>query len=1187
MIKFFRFEVRYWLKRPMVYIFLAIFALLVFGAMTSDNVQIGSGKGITHANAPLVIQTYFGVLSLIGLIMMTSFFNATATRDYSYGMDQIIFASPIKKKDFFFGKFFGAFFISTLPYIGITLAAWISPYMPWVDAQHFGPFSWPANLYGFLLFAVCNTFFSGAIIYAFAIYFRNPIISYLAAFGIIILYVIATVMTKDVENQHLAVLLDPIGSRAADIYTAYWTPAQRNTDYISFATGLFLVNRLLWAAVGLVILFIVYRLFDFTQSRHTARKRQRAAGDMEELPMTEHIPKVIPAHRPVAAWSHQFAFELRSIVRNNAFIILTAIGLLNLITDFIFNTGNFGQRSLPVTYSVIELIDGDMLLFIMAFIVFYSGYIVFREKDVRMDEIVDTTPVKNGMIVTTKLAAVLASIVIILALSTVMGMIFQLFSGFTRFQTGLYIRYFAMDLLTYFFTLVMAYLLQLLINNKYIGYVAIVAFLACNLFLWQALRVESNLVRFGKLPTVTYSDMNGFGPFVPGIAAFGLYWTLFCSLLILLIIGMSLRGKENGINQKVARMGVYLRSHPVLSTALLVLFLAFGGWMYYNIRILNSYISARDKEDRQATYEQKYKRDESLPLPFTTAVDFTIDLFPAKRSMHTQTRWWVKNIHSTPITTLPFNMPEKATNATLDIPGAILTSEDAPLRYNVYKLQKPLQPGDSLLVSYTADFVNRGVENEVSFTQLTSNGSFFNAGDILPVIGYASSNELTNTIDRRKHALARRQRLARLTRNCTDTCNTTYINNSANWVDCNTTISTSDGQIAVAPGTLIRQWKKDGRSYFNYRLQHKALDFFSFIAADYEVIRDSVNHIAIEIYFDKHHPYNVDRMVAAIKKSLSYYTANFGPYYQRECRIIEFPRYAGFAQAFPGTMPYSEAIGFINDLRDTSMIDLVTYVVSHEMGHQWWAHQVIGPAMQGSESFSEGLAQYSALMVMKKEYGPQKMSRFLKYELDSYLRGRAQEKEYENPLMRTENQGYIHYSKASLVYYYMQEMLGEQKFNAILKKVVSKYAYTEPPFPTAYNIVDELRAGTPDSLSYLITDLFENITLFDNRTTRVTATETSDHRYRVEMRLQCGKFRSDSLGNEKKVPMNDYIDVALFDKNTNDPGELGPCIATERLRITGDTTVFFTVAHRPYQAGVDPYHYLIDKIIADNLKKLD
>jgi hypothetical protein len=56
-------------------------------------------------------------------------------------------------------------------------------------------------------------------------------------------------------------------------------------------------------------------------------------------------------------------------------------------------------------------------------------------------------------------------------------------------------------------------------------------------------------------------------------------------------------------------------------------------------------------------------------------------------------------------------------------------------------------------------------------------------------------------------------------------------------------------------------------------------------------------------------------MLASVEKSLAYYTKNFGPYYHKQCRIIEFPRYASFAQAFPGTMPYSEGIGFIADLR--------------------------------------------------------------------------------------------------------------------------------------------------------------------------------------------------------------------------------------------------------------------------------
>jgi ABC-type transport system involved in multi-copper enzyme maturation permease subunit len=1188
--KFILFEIRYWLRRPMPYIFFLVFALFAFGFLDFDFIQIGAGRGITHANAPLVVQILYGAMSVLGLVAITSFFNATATRDYTSGMDQIVFASPIKKIHFFFGKFFGAWLVAILPYTGIALAALISPYMPWVDPTHYGPFSWQANLNGFLLFSAFNTLFGGAAIYAFAIYFRNPVLSYIAAFGIMVLNVMAAVMTKDIENQHWVLLLDPLGQHAFNVFTKYWSPAQRNTGYVSLSSGPFLLNRLLWGSIGMAILFWVYWAFDFTQARsRPAKKKGMEPATTLPSAMTPPTPitttpAVIRVRRPVSAWFHQFAFELKSITRNNAFIILTSIGLFNLIVDLSLSTGNFGQKNLPVTYSVVELISANLWIFIMAFIIFYSGYVVFREKEVKLDEIVDASPVSNGYIVTTKLAAVLTSVAIIQMVALIFGILFQLFHSFTRFEVWVYIRLFALDLLGFAFMLVAAYLIQLLVNNKYIGYFVIVAFLIANTFLWQAFRVEFNMVRFGKLPGIIYSDMNGFGPFVPGLIGFGLYWSLFCALLVLAIIGMNLRGKENGLRPKATRLALYLKSRVTLPTVLLVLFLTCGGWLYYNTKVLNIYGSSKKWERLQADYEKKYKKDEALPLPFTTALKYTIDLFPAKRSLHVHVEWWVKNVHETPITIIPFNMPNKASNDTLTIPGAALTATDPYLLYRTYTLQKPLQPGDSIRLTYTADFINRGIENEVSFTQITANGSFFHDNDILPVIGYSNQRELTNALDRRKYKLPQRQRLARLSRICTDTCNTSYINNSATWVDITTTISTSDNQIAIAPGSLVSQWHEKDRNYYTYQLHHKALNFFSFIAANYLVKRDSIDRVAIEIYYDKHHPYNVDRMISAVKKSLHYYTTNFGPYYQQECRIIEFPRYAGFAQSFPGTMPYSESIGFISDLRDTSTLDYVTYVVSHEMGHQWWAHQVIGPAMQGSESFSEGLAQYSALMVMKKEYGPEKMSRFLKYELDNYLRGRAQEKEYENPLMRTEGQSYIHYSKASLVYYYLQEMIGEQRLDTILKKIVTQYAYTNPPFPTAFNIVDQLKAGTPDSLSYLISDMFENITLFNNSVDSATVTKIADHRFQVKMKLLCEKIRCDSLGNEHKVPINDYIDVGIFERNRQDGSLLGNSLLTRRIRIHGDTTLTFIVPKWPYQVGVDPYHYLIDKVTEDNLK---
>ena len=207
------------------------------------------------------------------------------------------------------------------------------------------------------------------------------------------------------------------------------------------------------------------------------------------------------------------------------------------------------------------------------------------------------------------------------------------------------------------------------------------------------------------------------------------------------------------------------------------------------------------------------------------------------------------------------------------------------------------------------------------------------------------------------------------------------------------------------------------------------------------IARANAGPVALEVYHHPGHGINVQRMLKAMSDAVAYASAQFAPYQHRSARIVEFPRYRRFAQSFPGTMPYSEAIGFITDLRDTARIDMVYYVVAHEVAHQWWGHQVIGPRMQGATMLNESMAQFTALMVLEKEYGRGAMRRFLKYERDSYLRGRGSEGIGEQPLMRVENQQYIHYNKGSVVLYGLRDFLGEERMNAGLRHFVDSFTF--------------------------------------------------------------------------------------------------------------------------------------------------
>jgi aminopeptidase N len=409
-----------------------------------------------------------------------------------------------------------------------------------------------------------------------------------------------------------------------------------------------------------------------------------------------------------------------------------------------------------------------------------------------------------------------------------------------------------------------------------------------------------------------------------------------------------------------------------------------------------------------------------------------------------------------------------------------------------------------------------------------------------------------------------------------------YIGFDSDWVTLQTTLSTSSDQTAIAPGSLQKKWQKEGRHYFQYQLDAPSLKFFTFNSARYDIARDTWNDVDIEIYYHKPHDINVPRMINSIKKTLTYASENFGPYTHKQARIIEFPRFATFAQSFVGTMPCSESAGFIADLRDKERIDMVFYIIAHEIGHQWWAHQVTGAAVQGETFLSETLAQYTALMVMEQEYGREKMHKYLRYEMDKYLRSRGRESKKEMPLNRNESQGYIHYNKGGVTMYALRDYIGEEKVNLALKRFVEAYAYKDPPYPTSIDLMEQFRVVTPDSLQPMLYDMFESITLFSNRVTDASYRQLEDGQYLLYLTIESKKFRADSIGVETEIPVNDWIDIGVYAKGSEERSE--PIYFVRKKIDQPKMELIIDLNSEPGRAGIDPNFLLIDRFPEDNIK---
>jgi ABC-2 type transport system permease protein len=319
--------------------------------------------------------------------------------------------------------------------------------------------------------------------------------------------------------------------------------------------------------------------------------------------------------------------------------------------------------------------------------------------------------------------------------------------------------------------------------------------------------------------------------------------------------------------------------------------------------------------------------------------------------------------------------------------------------------------------------------------------------------------------------------------------------------------------------------------------------------------------------------------------SLDYYQANFGPYQFDYARIIEFPGYSYYAQAFAGTIPYSERLGFISDYSAPETLDHVSLVTAHELAHQYWAHQVIGADMQGAGMLSETLAQYSALVVAKKLYGEDDIRRSLQFQLDRYLESRGNGS-IEEPLVRVEGQSYIHTRKGAVVMYLLQKRLGEDAVNRALRKLLEQYKFKGAPYPRSLDFIAALRAeATTAEQQALITDLFERITIYDLKVTQPTAVRRPDGKWDVTVPVEAKKFYADGKGAETETPLAEGIEVGLF---TAEPGRgafhKSNVILMERQPIrSGRQVLKFTTNRRPTYAGVDPYNFYIDRNSADNV----
>lgn len=1191
-LEFFRFELRQQLRSPLLWLLAVLFALMGFGAAASDAVQIGGGIGNVYRNAPSVIALWLTLFTFLGMLIITIFISSALLRDFEQGTAELFFASPIRKRDYLLGRLGAALTASFIVYLVIAAGIFIAQFMPWIDSARLGPVSlWP-YLWTFAVFVIPNLLFTGALLALLAVITRSVLWVYIGVLGFMVLYGVSASLLADLDNVWLATLLEPLGTRALARTMRYWSAEERNTGLPAVA-GYILANRALWMAIALALFAATFALFK-TQSSGTGRRRfgrKAKAVAASAVPATAPIAVTMPRSMPVfsaaTAWRQflrQLRFDSVGVFRSVPFLVMLAFGMVNFIVSALNAQVLYQTNIYPVTSQMLLALQGSFSFLLVIVALFYAGELVFKERAAKINEVSDAMPVPNWVPLAAKFATLVAVILAFQAVGALTSIVIQLGKGYTQIEPMVYVKTLLLGSVGFILMGGLALALQVFTNNKFIGYALLILVLVLQAVLGM-LDYTHNLYNFAGWPGAPYSDMNGFGHFLPAQLWFKAYWGVFVLALLLLSSALWVRGTGGGAKQRWAL--AKQRLHGKLGAALVVSMLAFvavGGFLYWNTNIRNDFISPDSQLDLQARYEREFRKYKGLPQPKVLAVSIDVDLRPETQSMRVHGVYRVHNPYAKPIPDIHVQMVDDKALAAIDMGGAKLALHDEPIGYRIYHLDRPLQPGEQRDIRFDLDFHPNGIANQTAQHQIVGNGTFVNS-QMFPSFGYNEGGQIQDRNERRKRDLGEPTRMPKLEDQAARA--NTYLTDDADWIDFKATVCTAPDQIALAPGYLQKEFTRDGRRCFSYAMDQPMLDFYAFLSARWQVKKGEYKGIPIEIYYDPKHPYNVDRMIQATQKSLAYYEANFSPYQHHQVRIIEFPGYESFAQSFANTIPYSESIGFIADLRDKDAIDYVFYVTAHEVAHQWWAHQVIGANVQGATVLSESLAQYSALMVMEHEYGRAKMRRFLKTELDGYLSGRGGEKLEELPLYRVENQQYIHYKKGSLVFYRLREELGEAALNRALHEFIAAKAYQPPPYTTSLELLDFIRVQARPDQQDLITDLFEKISFYDDRVQAATARKRSDGKYEVSLELHAAKRYADGKGKETPGKLDDWMDVGVFARGPSGKEADEKVLYLQRHHITSENpTIKVIVDGTPYEAGLDPYNKLIDRVSDDNRKRV-
>lgn len=1110
------FELSLFFKR--FWIYLVLFAFLGLGFVGGASFSAFSTEN-TFRNSPFAITYILGYLSLICIFSSSILAAQVLFREQEHRFSMVLYATPLKKINFFLSRFLIAFGITIFAFFLLVAGFAIGQTMSRFDESEFGPFHSWYYFQPFLLIIVPNAFFCAALVCSIGLLTKNKLLVYISGLFIFIAYQIALIfsgspliagaMPPTEESMQMAARFDPFGLSAFLHQTLQWSAIQRNTQ-LTALTGTMLFNRVFYGTFSILLLVIAHHLFRFSTDEKSKKANEKPQTKVAILPYRAIMPQVFSFEHQFKSFISLIKIDLTFVLKSIPFLLIL-IGVVFFISMEMYGEVEQGIR-IPENYVSTALMVNTILDTFPALcslvILFYSNELLWRSRTSNFHLIENTTPVSLIVQFFAKWFSMACIILLLITGVVLTGMIFQIVYKYPHIELLTYISIGYLVGLPLALSSGIIIAIQQIIRNRYVGLVAATLFvLLTTTSIGTALHIKHPLLRIGSVFGGEYSTMNGFGAYIIPFTwkmLFGI-----CVTLIILILAVQFQQRS----RKSWKLGAKLNL-----LALIVVAISSGAY-------LNSQLDMSDEESTlewQATYEKKYRQFQHLPKPVIKAIQTNIDLFPEKNAYKVSATYTLQNTTNQPIDKLLFYLTPEISLKSLTVANLKVSASYEEFGHYWVKLPKPLQPQDSIKVYFAFSYTWNPFTRHSPFNAIIENGAFLRISNYFPQLGYQSGNEIDNEVERktRKLGVATPRKSLEAPRE-----------EEAEWLNIDMQLSTSASQTAIGVGELVKHWTANNRNYFQYKTDVPVRFRFGVSSANYIVRKDHYRGIDIEVYYHPTHYENVAGMIANAKNTLDYCETNFGKYPFKTIRFAEISAFSkGFAAtAYPATVFMTENMVFHANIKGDKQQDVINELAGHELSHEWWgATRFVPDEREGGRFLSETLAMYTELMLVKRMYGQKGVLENVRMHKNIYLSDRGFSD--EQPLYKT-NYSNLHllYSKGMVAMYQLSELIGEDKVNITLRNIYQKYQGSNT-LPITTDFLNELYALTDTSLHPAIDDLFKKIIIYQPLAQSIKTQQTGN-RYETSFEVIVNKYQEDGKGKQTPVDFTDTIEIEFSFKN--------------------------------------------------------